>query len=161
VVLHGFYIDVNLPVFGAQLTAAPTNYVGSQGDMQNNTIFDYLCVDPAQIAFKNANGYASNGCTPASGPPAPFRGIFGDCSSAASIKISGVTDGKMLAQQARRKNRARDDAPTVSFGGRVHRFLVPKNLADPEASGIRVQVSTGSNRVDFAIAEDGSVAVNE
>ena len=32
--------------------------------MQNNTIFDYLCVDPAQIAFKNANGCASNGCTP-------------------------------------------------------------------------------------------------
>jgi prepilin-type N-terminal cleavage/methylation domain-containing protein/prepilin-type processing-associated H-X9-DG protein len=91
------YIDVNLGAnFGALITAAPTNYVGSQGDMQNNTIFDYLCVDPAQIAFKAANGYASNGCTP---PPsggtgsASFRGIFGDCSNAASIKIAQITDG--------------------------------------------------------------------
>jgi len=66
---------------------------------------------------------------------------------------------KMLAQ-GRRKNRAREDAPTVSFGGKVHRFLVPRNLADPETSGITVEVSTGSNRLDFAIAEDGSVKIN-
>ncbi len=93
------YIDVNLANFasGAMYTAAPINYVGSQGDMQNNTIFDYLCADPAQIAYKAANGgYASNGCTP---PPstgtgtAPFRGIFGDCSNAASIKLAAITDG--------------------------------------------------------------------
>ena len=91
------YIDVNLPVFGGSSPAAPTNYVGSQGDMMNNTIFDYLCVDPAQIAYKNANGGASNGCTPPpvwwTGSAAPFRGIFGDCSNAVSIKISQVTDG--------------------------------------------------------------------
>ena len=37
---------------------------------------------------------------------------------------------KMLAQ-SRRKNRARDDAPTVSFGGKVHRFLVPKQPGRP------------------------------
>jgi hypothetical protein len=66
---------------------------------------------------------------------------------------------KMLAQ-GRRKNRAREDAPTVSFGGKVHRFLVPRTLADPETSGIKVQVLTGSNRIDFAIAEDGSVTIN-
>ena len=92
------YIDNNLgAAFGNLITAAPTNYVGNQGDMQNNTIFDYLCVDPAQIAYKkNNSGYASNGCTP---PPstgngtAPFRGIFGDCSNAASIKIAAITDG--------------------------------------------------------------------
>jgi prepilin-type N-terminal cleavage/methylation domain-containing protein/prepilin-type processing-associated H-X9-DG protein len=91
------YIDVNLAAFGSPVTAAPTNYVGSWGDMMNNTIFDYLCVDPAQIAFKNANGYTSAGCTPPpadpSGLSAPFRGIFGDCSNAASIKISDITDG--------------------------------------------------------------------
>jgi prepilin-type processing-associated H-X9-DG protein len=93
------YIDVNLGNnFGSLISAAPINYVGSQGDMMNNTIFDYLCVDPAQIAFKNANGYASNGCTAppnwwGGGPGAPFRGIFGDCSNAASIKIPAVADG--------------------------------------------------------------------
>jgi prepilin-type N-terminal cleavage/methylation domain-containing protein/prepilin-type processing-associated H-X9-DG protein len=93
------YIDVNVPAFwcGNLCTAASTNYVGSQGDMQNNTIFDYLCVDPAQIAFKAANGYASNGCTPPpvwwNGPAAPFRGVFGDCSNAASIRIAAITDG--------------------------------------------------------------------
>lgn len=91
------YIDANLTTFGSQITAAPTNYVGSQGDMMNNTIFDYLCQDPAQIAYKAANGGASNGCTapPAwwSGNAAPFRGIFGDCSNAASIKIAQISDG--------------------------------------------------------------------
>jgi prepilin-type N-terminal cleavage/methylation domain-containing protein/prepilin-type processing-associated H-X9-DG protein len=93
------YIDVNLgTAFGSLISAAPTNYVGSQGDMMNFTIFDSLCVDPVQKAFLAANGYASNGCTP---PPlnqgeigqAPFRGIFGDCSNAASIRIAQITDG--------------------------------------------------------------------
>jgi prepilin-type N-terminal cleavage/methylation domain-containing protein/prepilin-type processing-associated H-X9-DG protein len=91
------YIDANSPRWGTLITAAPTNYVGSQGDMMNNTIFDYLCVDPAQIAYKAANNGASNGCTGPpvwwSGPAAPFRGIFGDCSNAASIKIAQITDG--------------------------------------------------------------------
>ena len=95
------YIDVNYPSPGfataVLMTAAPINYVGSQGDMQNNTIFDYLCVDPLQIAYKAANGVASNGCTPPpvwwTGNAAPFRGIFGDCSNAASIKIAQITDG--------------------------------------------------------------------
>ena len=63
--------------------------------------------------------------------------------------------------QSRRKNRAKQDAPTVSFGGKVHRFLVPKSVADPETSGIKVEISTGSNRLDFAIEEDGSVKINK
>lgn len=63
--------------------------------------------------------------------------------------------------QRRRQNRASEDAPTVSFGGKVHRFLAPQKLANPETSGIRVQIARGSNRVDFAIAEDGSVKVSQ
>jgi len=49
------------------------------------------------------------------------------------------------------------------LGGKVRRFLVPKSLADPEISGIEVEVEvdTDSNRIDFAIAEDGSVAVSK
>jgi len=61
---------------------------------------------------------------------------------------------------SRRKNRAKEDAPTVTFGGNTHRFLTPQKLADPETSGIRVQIARGSNRVDFAIAEDGKVQVS-
>ena len=60
-----------------------------------------------------------------------------------------------------RRNRAKKDAPTVSFNGRVHRFLAPEKLANPEKSGIKVQISRGSNRVDFAIEEDGSVKVSQ
>jgi hypothetical protein len=59
------------------------------------------------------------------------------------------------------KNRAKDDAPTVSFGANVHRFLAPENLANPETSGIRVQIARGSNRVNFAIHEDGTVKVEQ
>jgi hypothetical protein len=59
-----------------------------------------------------------------------------------------------------RKNRAKKDAPIVSFNGKVHRFLAPEKLANPETSGISVEISTGSNRVNFAIAEDGSVKVS-
>jgi hypothetical protein len=60
-----------------------------------------------------------------------------------------------------KKNRAKDDAPTVSFNGNVYRFLAPEKLANPESSGISVQISRGSNRVNFAIAEDGSVKVTQ
>jgi len=60
-----------------------------------------------------------------------------------------------------KKIRAKDDAPSVSFNGNVHRFLAPEKLANPETSGIRVQISRGSNRVNFAIEEDGSVKVTQ
>ncbi len=59
------------------------------------------------------------------------------------------------------KNRAKDDAPTVSFNGNVYRFLAPEKLANPETSGISVEISRGSNRVNFAIAEDGTVKVTQ
>ncbi len=59
------------------------------------------------------------------------------------------------------KNRAKDDAPTVSFNGNVYRFLAPEKLANPETSGVKVQISQGSNRVNFAISEGGSVKVTQ
>jgi hypothetical protein len=69
---------------------------------------------------------------------------------------------KRKAQALRlRKNRAKADAPTVSFNGNVYRFLAPEKLANPETSGIRVQISQGSNRVNLAITEDGSVKVTQ
>ncbi len=62
---------------------------------------------------------------------------------------------------SKRKNRAKQGAPTVSFGATVHRFLAPEKLANPETSGIRVQIPRGSNRVNFAIQEDGTVKVEQ
>jgi hypothetical protein len=59
------------------------------------------------------------------------------------------------------KNRAKKDAPTVNFNGNVYRFLAPEKLANPETSGIKVEVSRGSNRVNFAIEEDVSVKVTQ
>jgi hypothetical protein len=59
------------------------------------------------------------------------------------------------------KNRAKKDAPTVSFNGNVYRFLAPERLANPETSGIKVQISRGSNRVNLAIQEDGTVKVTQ
>jgi len=77
------YVDVNQPDFSTPgaYTMASINFVGSAGDMKNNTIFDYLCVDPAQAAGPT---WGCNGT---------FRGMFGDCSSAKSIAIAEVTDG--------------------------------------------------------------------
>ena len=60
-----------------------------------------------------------------------------------------------------KKIRAKDDAPSVSFNGNVYRFLAPEKLANPDTSGITVQISRGSNRVNFAIEEDGSVKVTQ
>jgi hypothetical protein len=60
-----------------------------------------------------------------------------------------------------RKNRASKDAPTVILGGSVYRFLIPKKMADPETSGLAVRITTGSNRLDFAIEDDGSVKINQ
>jgi hypothetical protein len=62
---------------------------------------------------------------------------------------------------SRRKNRAKEDAPTVKIGGTTYRFLAPEKLANPETSGLRIQIARGSNRVDFAIQEDGTVKVSQ
>jgi hypothetical protein len=68
---------------------------------------------------------------------------------------------KRKAQSVKmRKNRAKEDAPTVTFNGRTFRFLAPEKVANPNNSGISVQISRGSNRVDFAIQEDGTVKVS-
>jgi hypothetical protein len=60
-----------------------------------------------------------------------------------------------------RKNRAKKDAPTVNFNGHFYRFLAPEKLANPETSGIKVRIFRGSNRVNLAIQEDGSVKVTQ
>jgi hypothetical protein len=85
-----------------------------------------------------------------------------DPSAATGKELMANKLSKRKAQSlSLKKNRAKDDAPTVSFNGNVHRFLAPKKLANPETSGIRVQISRGSNRVNFAIEEDGSVKVTQ
>ena len=84
-----------------------------------------------------------------------------ETASGKELMNARIQQRKMLAQQARRKNRARDDAPTGELRRQGPSLPGAEEPADPEASGIRVEVSTGSNRIDFAIAEDGSVAVNK
>ena len=75
--------------------------------------------------------------------------------------MKGRIQQRKAMAQSLRKNRANKDAPTVTFNGKAYRFLVDKKMADPETSGISVEISTGSNRVDFAFGEDGTVKVNK
>jgi hypothetical protein len=91
-----------------------------------------------------------------------------DSASAKVTEDSGKSDlmeAKLKQRRSlavsKRKNRAKQDAPTVSFGATVHRFLAPEKLANPETSGIRVQISRGSNRVNFDIQEDGTVKIQQ
>jgi len=84
--------------------------------------------------------------------------------ASASATDSAASSNPMMARvkrSSKRKNRAKADAPSVSFGTNSHRFLAPEKLANPETSGIRVQVSRGSNRLNFAIQEDGTVKVEQ
>ena len=74
--------------------------------------------------------------------------------------MKGRIQQRKAMAQSLRKNRAKQDAPTVSFNGKAYRFLVPRS-GRPETSGIRVEISTGSNRVDFAFNEDGTVKINK
>jgi hypothetical protein len=75
----------------------------------------------------------------------------------------------LAARMARRKAQAprtrrvhaKEDAPTVSFNGHVYRFIASPKLANPATSGLAVEVSRGSNRIDFAIQEDDSVQVHQ
>jgi hypothetical protein len=84
-----------------------------------------------------------------------------DPAAATDKNPMGGRINKMKAQARNlRRNRAKRDAPTVIFNGKAFRFLAPEKLANPETSGIRVEISRGSNRVNFAIEEDGSVKVN-
>jgi hypothetical protein len=89
-------------------------------------------------------------------PPAP------DPEAATSQGTMADRISRRKAQSLnRRKNRAKSDAPTVTFNGRTFRFLAPEKVANPNASGIKVQIARGSNRVDFAIQEDGTVKVSQ
>jgi hypothetical protein len=68
--------------------------------------------------------------------------------------------GRTALAEGVRKERSKKDGETVNFRGTLYRFLAPKSLANPETSRIRVQISRGSNTVNFAIEEDGSVKVS-
>jgi hypothetical protein len=75
--------------------------------------------------------------------------------------MKGRIQQRKAMAQSLRKNRAKQDAPTVTFNGKAYRFLVDSKMANPETSGISVEISTGSNRVDFAFNEDGTVKINK
>ncbi|QDV34660.1 DUF1559 domain-containing protein [Tautonia plasticadhaerens] len=60
------------------VTGAPTNYTASLGDTRVDSPFDYLSGDPSPGSW---------GCN------RRFRGLFGECSRGAVIKIADVRDG--------------------------------------------------------------------
>jgi prepilin-type N-terminal cleavage/methylation domain-containing protein/prepilin-type processing-associated H-X9-DG protein len=62
----------------ADLSAAPTNYVGNWGDMKLGISFDLYSGEPGGPTFGCGN---------------TFRGVFGDCSDGAVVNIGGISDG--------------------------------------------------------------------
>jgi hypothetical protein len=44
-------------------------------------------------------------------------------------------------------------------GGRVYKYVIPKEIGNAETSGIQVEVTRGSNRFNFDVQEDGKVKV--
>ena len=63
--------------------------------------------------------------------------------------------------QSLMKNRAKEVAPDGRHWWEGPSVPGAQKLANPETSGIRVRISRGSNRVDFAIAEDRTVKVSQ
>ena len=43
--------------------------------------------------------------------------------------------------------------------GHVYRYVVPKRLSSPDASGLSAKVSRGSNTLDLIIHKDGSAEI--
>jgi prepilin-type N-terminal cleavage/methylation domain-containing protein/prepilin-type processing-associated H-X9-DG protein len=72
---------------GLRETAAPTNYVGSWGDLMTGSFFDNNSTNQADIASMKATGSPTWGCGNT------FRGMFGDCSNGAVTSIQLDTDG--------------------------------------------------------------------
>lgn len=67
------------------------------------------------------------------------------------------------AAQASPKTRAssKKKGPTYRDGsGRVFPIIIPENLAKPTESGITVKVAGGSNRINIAIQENGTVKID-
>jgi len=79
--------------------------------------------------------------------------------SAEKDAISYLKGRAKAAQQATKKPSTKGDTFT-DRGGRTFRYVTPKKLSDPAASGIAVEVRSGSNRFDFDIKEDGSAEIN-
>jgi hypothetical protein len=68
------------------------------------------------------------------------------------------------AQQARRgpSGKAAAAAQGDTFtdrGGRTYRYVIPMKLGLAEESGLKVEVTRGSNTINFEIAEDGTTRI--
>jgi hypothetical protein len=70
-----------------------------------------------------------------------------------------------LAQQARRAPRkaaaAEQGETFTDRGGRTFRYVIPKKLGLTEQSRLEVDVVSGSNTINFEIAEDGTARVGK
>ncbi|WP_435020786.1 hypothetical protein TA3x_002020 [Tundrisphaera sp. TA3] len=66
-------------------------------------------------------------------------------------------------QAGTRKARSKKaEVPTFTDkNGKVFRITVPTKLGNPSTSGLKVDVGRGSNRIDIAIAEDGTARVSQ
>ena len=83
---------------------------------------------------------------------------------AAEEKAQAPTTGKEVfaarAKASRAGRRAPAEAETITINSKVYRLTTPARLANPNQSGIAVEVSKGRNRFDLDIQEDGSVKIN-
>ena len=75
----------------------------------------------------------------------------------------GYLKGKAAASQKSRRVTRRAAKPGAETftdrGGRTFRYAIPKKLSAPGTSGIAVEVSRGSNTLNFDVQEDGTVSV--
>ncbi|MHC5538240.1 hypothetical protein ACYOEI_08425, partial [Singulisphaera rosea] len=95
----------------------------------------------------------------------PKSGAGGEkAEPAANTPKSGQQIFAARAKAARAASRVRRTNPenaTITINGQEYQLSTPSKLANPNVSGILVQVSRGSNTVDLAIQEDGSVKIEQ
>ena len=79
----------------------------------------------------------------------------------ASMTGKDVFAARTKATRAPRRNPpGTGEAATLTINDKVYRLTTPSKLANPNKSGILVEVSEGRNRIHLDIQEDGSVKVN-
>jgi hypothetical protein len=92
-----------------------------------------------------------------------IRGIeASDTGTAAPVPASGkeIFAARAKATRARRLRPANGKAETVTINSIVYKLTTPAKIANPNESGISLEVARGSNRFAIDIQEDGSVKVN-
>jgi hypothetical protein len=141
-------------------TLKGTNGPLAMGNIKEDGTYVLSTSDPGDGAVVGHHRISIVGLDPAPVPQAEEKAAPNPMESPGDVmkRRAEVLQEGRRAEMRRADPAARGDTFT-DRGGRVFRYVVPKKLGTPEESGLAVEVTGGSNTVNFEINQDGTARV--